>query len=136
MKMKKLFLQELQGTRNITKYGYVSSEIAMEVKMATSTYEYIEIVNNHYCEDDAEHLEWTDVEGFGYGWLWCGHDKSKWHGRLSKEVEAELERILSSEGEGYVIASEDEDSRTYHFIVLRGNREDIIITLSHKELFF
>lgn len=121
----------------IVKYGQVDEKILMELRMTTSLYEHIQTINNYYDDEDMPYFNnWTDIEGFGYGWCWMNHDEKNWHKMMSQLVDGEalyLKRVMD---DALYFVYEDEKVKTYHFIVLEDKeRYDVIISFSNDDLF-
>lgn len=135
--MDKILKHILSPNDRIIKYGQVNENILRELKMATSLYNYIEIVTNYY--DDEKHPyfnNWTDVEGMGYGWRWLHYEEKDWHKMMSRLVSDEAEYLLSVMDSTLYFIYENEKVKTYHFITLDDYREDILISFSNEELWF
>ncbi|WP_303984210.1 hypothetical protein [Niallia circulans] len=126
----------LRPTDKIIKYGLVDEKIILELKMTTSLYEYIEVLNNYYDNEDNPYFNnWTDVEGMGYGWAWMRYEEKDWHKMMSKLVEDRSFFLLRDMDNTLYFVYENEKVKTYHFVTLDSWREDTIIGFSNEELF-
>lgn len=136
MNKKEIINNVLSSTKNIIKHGQLSEKVSMELKMMTSLYEYIEVVEDYYTEPEhPDYNNWTDVEGFGYGWAWTRWDKSRWHEMMSKEVERATSRLWRDTESGYYVASENNGIKIFHLIGEYGEcRKDVIVSFSNDEL--
>ncbi|MEK4907457.1 hypothetical protein [Niallia sp. FSL M8-0099] len=126
----------LRPADKIIKYGLVDEKIILELKMTTSLYEYIEVLNNYYDNEDNPYFNnWTDVEGMGYGWAWMRYEEKDWHKMMSKLVEDRSYFLLRDMDNTLYFVYENEKVKTYHFVTLDSWREDTIIGFSNEELF-
>ncbi len=132
--MQKIFDHILSPEDQIIKYGKMNEKILMELKMTTSLYDYIEVVTNYYDDDERPYLNnWTDVEGFGYGWAWLNYDEKDWHKMMSQMASEEVESLPLDKTLYFVY--ENEKLKTYHFVCLGDWREDVVVSFSNEEIF-
>lgn len=135
--MEKILNHVLSQDDRIIKYGQLDEKILIELKMATSLYDYIEIVTNYYDDDYMPYVNnWTDVEGMGYGWAWMRHEEKDWHKMMGRLVLNEVESLLKVMDDTLYFVYENEAAKTYHFITIEDTREDVLVSLSNTEIYF
>lgn len=74
--LKDVFIKDC-GLENVAlkNIGKIPSKLMSKI---LKQYKYIDVLTYWYDnEDDPELNNWIDVEGIGYGWLWCGYPKSE-----------------------------------------------------------
>lgn len=60
---------------NIRKIGKLPNKILSKI---FKEYKYIDVIELWYDdEDNPDRNNWIDIEGMGYGWLWCKYRKSE-----------------------------------------------------------
>lgn len=91
--MEKILKHILRPNDKIVKYGQFNEKVALELKMTTSLFDYIEAVWNYYDGDNPYFNNWTDVEGFGYGWGWLNYEEEDWHKMMSRTVARGIDMI-------------------------------------------
>lgn len=138
MKKKQDIISEVIGKYSrVIKRGYLNEKVLLGLKMNVSLYPYIEVITNYYdSERNPDSLNWTDVEGMGYGWAWLNYPEDKWHKMMGRIVSDECDMLLNAVNDTYYVIAKDKGKITYHFITFGEFREDTIITLSHKKLYF
>ena len=127
----------LSQKKHVIKHGKLNENILLELKMTTSLYDYIRVVTNHYSDEERpDFINWTDVEGMGYGWRWLRYEEKeeRWHEMMAKMVREEAEYLSKNRKEQYFVVYDEEDTKTYHFITNEYTRTDILISFSNKEL--
>lgn len=99
--------------------------------------DYIEYREYYYDGDDPNFCNWIEIEGMGYGWLWCRKPAHKWRITIIKSVLIILNYMINQNNEHhqYYVYYED-GAKCYHFVDERGYRQDFVIRLSNKELYF
>lgn len=138
MKYRKAANEVLSSSKNVIKKGVLTEKILTEIKMTTSLYECIEVLNNYYTDpENPDFNNWIDVEGFGYGWAWSRWDENRWHEMMSKIVEKDSERLWGDTEDGYYIVSINDGVKVYHLIGDYGEcRKDVVISFSNEELYY
>lgn len=89
-------------------------------------------------ERDTTQVNWVDVEGEGYGWLWVDKTEELCRAllkeRLLKYAKAKQAKI--SDSESYVLIINRENTTIYHFVEREERQLDVIYTLSDDEIFY
>lgn len=134
--MEKIFEHILSPDDRLIKYGQLNEKVAMELKMMTSLYEFMEIVTNYYDDEDRPFVNnWTDIEGMGYGWAWLRHEEKDWHKMMSRLVGDEADYLMRNMEDILYFVYENKRANVYHFVCIDGlYRKDVIISFSNKEL--
>lgn len=135
--MQKILDHILPENTTLIKYGQLDDKVLLELKMTTSLYDYIQVITNYYDDDERPYINsWTDIEGFGYGWLWMNHDEKDWHREFSKFVGREADRLIDDMDNTLYFIYEDHKVKTFHFVSLNRWREDTIIDFSNEEMYW
>ncbi|MGD1416499.1 hypothetical protein [Bacillus stercoris] len=133
--MEKILKHIMRPNDKIIKYGVLDEKILRELKMITSLYDYIEVVTNYYDdEDDPYRINWTDIEGMGYGWAWMNYDEKDWHKMMSKVVSHETDLLLRNVNDALYFVYENGKVKTYHFVYIGDCRYDTVISFSNNEI--
>lgn len=128
----------LANTKNVTRHGTLNEKVLLELKMTTSLYDFIEVVTNYYDDEERPDFNnWTDVEGFGYGWRWMNYEEKDWHKMMSRMVAEECDKLMCDIHKGYYLVEENESTKTYQIINISDcRRVDTLITFSNEEVVF
>ncbi|GAE36680.1 hypothetical protein [Halalkalibacter akibai] len=126
----------LSSEDKMIKSGQLDEKIVLELKMTTALFDYIQVVNNYYDDEDNPYFNnWTDIEGFGYGWAWMSFEEKDWHKMMARMVSSEADDLLKKEEKTLYYVYENPTVKTYHFITLDDWRTDMIVSLSNKEIY-
>lgn len=132
--MEKIIEHLLKPGDQLIKYGQLTPNVLLEAQMTTSLYDYMEVIWNYYTDEKNPYrINWIDVEGMGYGWAWSVHEEKDWHRMMARMIAREtkcLERFM--EDTLYVVY-ESERGKTFHFVTLTEEREDILFNFLNKE---
>lgn len=106
-----------------------------EMKKASKNRRYIEERIEFYDdEDDTSEINWIDIEGEGYGWVWLNHPPRKWHSEMRKKmlrfVRHLKDTLTSTTEKRYVVVVKYIDYTIYHFIDREESECDTIYTFS------
>ena len=135
--MDKILEHILSPNDKLIKYGLLNEKLLLELKMSTSLYEHIEVVTNYYDnETNPYRINWTDVEGMGYGWAWMRHKEEDWHKMMGKLVSYEADSLSTVMDDTLYFVYENSQIKTYHFVTLNGDRTDVLIGFSNEEMYF
>jgi len=135
--MEKILEHILSNKDKIIKYGLLDEKLLLELKMTTSLYEYIEVVTNCYDgEENPYRCNWTDIEGFGYGWAWMQYEEKDWHKMMGRLVCQEADSLSTVMDDTLYFVYENSQIKTYHFVTLNGDRTDVLIGFSNEEMYF
>ncbi|MEM5009308.1 hypothetical protein WKH57_01175 [Niallia taxi] len=132
--MQKILEHIVPEGNTIVKYGLLDKKLIIELKMTTSLYDYIETVTKYYDGDDQYFNNWTDIEGYGYGWVWMRYEEAEWHKMMGKQVACESKRLSKDMDNTLYFVYEGEGVVTYHFVNLNERREDTLISFSNSEM--
>lgn len=141
-KIKTAYTKQLREVVDVVNSGILTEELTKEIKENIKSHKYLEHVTDYYDDPtDPEHNNWTDVEGFGYGWLWDKHDEKDWHRMMSEEINTSLLSLEDNIGKSYYIMQEIDDGLCYWIITWNNLsysdcRVDEIIRMSNKGLDF
>lgn len=125
------------NNERIIKYGQLDEKILLELRMTTSLYDYIQVVTNYYDNEERPFcINWTDVEGMGYGWAWLDYEEADWHKMMARMVSREAESLSRDMDNTLYFIYENKTVKTYHFIALCDERFDVLISFSNAEIFY
>lgn len=115
----------------------VDLDVLKQMKKSLENMRYIEERLEFYDNesDNFENINWIDIEGEGYGWVWLNHPPRKWHSLMRKKalrfIRNMKETLNKDAVKRYVIVIKEEDSVIYHFIEREENECDTIYTFSN-----
>lgn len=89
-------------------------------------------------EEYGTDIEWIDMEGEGYGWLWQNYPPRKWHFALRMNMQAYLNLMKEAikKEESFVVVSKSEEEIKYFFLGSEDDLEDTQYTFSRKPIDF
>lgn len=118
------FLEE-HKYKNVKKLGYVSNKTLSKV---LKRYKHIDVHWYWYdSENQPDFNNWVDVEGIGYGWIWCNYTKERNDNKLRKHL---IDYVLEWHKKQEVWTFDD-DIKGYIFSL---DKVVIVIMLSNSEL--
>lgn len=131
-------LEGIINEHSLFKNEYTISK-GKEIKIPVKKYKYIEVCTYYYdSEDNPELNTWIDVEGIGYGWLWCDNKlRSKFEflqRRAIRKFALGLLKIITNDTE--IISFNNDSVYIYGYIPDENPTVYIQIRLSDKELYF
>lgn len=92
-------------------------------------YKYIDVIEYWYDDEENPNFNnWVDIEGIGYGWLWCN---CKTDGQIRKRIRKFARDIYHNETV-YIYNAYN----IKHIVFADNFDEVIIIRLSNDELYF
>ena len=133
-------VKEIHGFKSVEELP-LDDKLMAEMLEAADTYKYMEEIVNIYADEEPEKIEWIDVEGEGYGWLWLDKPKDTWHGLIKQHMVDYLEYVKVRENQDLLtvlkITYEIEDSAglgvRYHIIDREVSKEDILYSFQNEE---
>lgn len=111
---------------DVKNLGFVPNKTLTKI---LKRYKYIDVTE--YWYDDPEHPDrntWIDIEGMGYGWLWCNYKKERSDRKLRKRLR---QFGLEMHGKNDVWTSSFNNIKNYIFCL---QKSIVIISLSNQEL--
>ncbi len=131
-------LEDIINRHNLSRNKYTISK-GNEIKIPVKKYKYIEVCIYYYdSEDNPELNTWIDVEGIGYGWIWCGNKlRSKFEflqRRAIRKFALGLLKIITNDTE--IISFNNDGVYIYGYIPDENPTVYTQIRLSDKTLYF
>ena len=117
-----------------------SPEVFKEMREVSEAKRYTEERVEFYDDEyDLSALNWMDVEGETYGWLWLRYPARKMHSVIRKRmlnfIRTEKELMTSDNyKEKHVVIIKIEDLTIYHFIDRDDSYSDTVYTFSNNIL--
>lgn len=134
--IKQLIKEEIINTQGVIKHDWLNEKVLNEIKLTTSLYDHIEVVNKSYDKENITRSVLENVEGMGYGWKGVNYEEKDWYKMMCKMVEQECNSCKNSLNYTYFILSEDCNVKSYNLISVFDDetRKDVIISFSNTEL--
>lgn len=116
--MDKLLDALLPVGAEFVKWGQIDEKMLIEVPMMSAAHRYTGIVTDFYGEDEDYRLDWTDIEGYGFGWAWATRDESEWPNMFFEMCKRETADLLKEWENTMYVVYRDNGILVYKFIVL------------------
>lgn len=133
--MEEILNHVLSPGDQIIKYGQLTPDILLEMKLTTSLYEYMEVVWLYFSDGENPYrLNWMDIEGMGYGWAWSAHEENQWHQMMAQMIGREANNMEKNMDDYLYFVYESEKGKTFRFISLEPYREDTLVVFLNDEV--